>query len=183
MIFQVSEMVDAQGGLVLSRKEAKDPEADIYRYKRLTLRSLDEDGYINESDLEDFFTNEELSSSWFASPGDVVIRLFSPLCPTVICNIQKELLVPSQLAILKVKDASFVLPEYLRLALSQRDVQEYVRQIERGTAQRTVKLGTIIDLMIEVPDMATQRKAVEIDLLGRKLTEIAIKKIIGGSVE
>ena len=70
MILQISEIVDAQGGLVLSRKEAKDPEADIYRYKRLTLRSLAENGYINDSDLEDFYTNESLNSAWFALPGD-----------------------------------------------------------------------------------------------------------------
>ena len=160
----------------MSRKEAKNPEANIYRYKRLTLRSLTEDGYISDSDLEDFYTNESLNSAWFASPGDVLIRLFSPLCPTVIDESRKELLVPSQLA--------------------QKEVQEHVRRIERGTAQRTVKLGTIMDLLIEVPDMETQRRAIEVDELSRKrermyldlidqerqLTEITIKKIIGGSL-
>lgn len=196
MILQISEIVDAQGGLVLSRKEAKDPEADIYRYKRLTLRSLAGDGYISDSDLEDFYTNESLSNAWFTSPGDVVIRLFSPLCPTVIDENQKKLLVPSQLAILKAKDYSIISPEFLRLALSQNEVQEYIRRIERGTAQRTVKLGTIMDLQIEVPSMETQKRAVEVDQLSRKrermykdlidqerlLTEIAIRKIIGGSL-
>ena len=196
MILQIAEIVDAQGGLVLSRKEARDPEADIYRYRRLTLRSLSENGYINDSDLEEFYTNEPLSSAWFADPGDVVLRLFSPLCPTVIDESQKKLLVPSQLAILKVKDHSIISPGFLRLALSQNEVQEHIRRIERGTAQRTVKLGTIMDLQIEVPDMETQRQAVEVDMLSRKrerlymalvdqerqLTEIAIKKIIGGSL-
>lgn len=197
MILQISEIVDAQGGLVLSRKEAKDPEADIYRYKRLTLRSLTENGYVNDSDLEDFYANELLNNAWFASPGDVVIRLFSPLCPTVIDEHQKKLLVPSQLAILKVKDHSVISPEFLRLALSQHEVQEHIKRIERGTAQRTVKLGTIMDVQIEVPDMETQKQAVEIDELSRKrermymdlitqerqLTEIAIRKIIGGSLK
>ena len=187
MILQISRLVDAQGGLVLSRKEAKNPEANIYRYKRLTLRSLAEDGYISDSDLEDFYTNESLNSAWFASPGDVLIRLFSPLCPTVIDESRKELL---------VKDRSIISPEFLRLSLSQKEVQEHVRRIERGTAQRTVKLGTIMDLLIEVPDMETQRRAIEVDKLSRKrermyldlidqerqLTEITIKKIIGGSL-
>ena len=196
MILQISEIGDAQGGLVLSRKEAKDPEANIYRYKRLTLRSLAENGYINDTDLEDFYTNESLNSAWFAAPGDVVIRLFSPLCPTVIDESRKRLLIPSQLGILKVKDHSVISPEFLRLALSQNEVQEYIRRIERGTAQRTVKLGTIMDLQIDVPDMETQKQAVEIDKLTRKrermymdlieherqLTEIAIRKIIGGSL-
>lgn len=197
MIFQISEIVDAQGGLVLSRKEAQNPEGDIYRYPRLTLRSLDNNGYINERDLEDFFTNEPLNGAWFASPGDVVIRLFSPLCPTVIYERRKRLLVPSQLAILKVKDHSVISPEFLRLALSQKEVQEHVRRIERGTAQRTVKLGTIMELLINVPDMETQKRAVEVDELSRKrecmylelidqerqLAEITIRKIIGGPLK
>ncbi len=197
MILQISEIVDAQGGLVLSRKEAKEPEADVYRYKRLTLRALTEEGYIRDEDLEDFYTNEPLNSAWFTSHGDVMIRLFSPLCPTVIEENQKKLLVPSQLAILKVKDRSIILPEFLRLALSQKEIQEHVSRIERGTAQRTVKLGTIMELMIEVPDMETQRQVVEVDKLSRQrermymelinqerqLTEIVIRKIIGGALK
>lgn len=196
MILQISEIVDAQGGLVLSRKEAKVPEADVYRYKRLTLRSLTEDGYISDIDLEDFYTNESLNGAWFTSRGDVVIRLFSPLCPTVIEENRKKLLVPSQLAILKVKDRSIISPEFLRLSLSQKEIQEHVSRIERGTAQRTVKLGTIMDLLIEVPDTETQRRAVEVDILSRqrermymdlinqerKMTEITIRKIIGGTL-
>lgn len=197
MILQISEIVDAQGGLVLSRKEAKDPEADVYRYKKLTLRSLTEDGYISDDDLEDFYTNESLNNAWFTYYGDVVIRLFSPLCPTVIEESRMKLLVPSQLAILKVKDCSIISPEFLRLSLSQKEIQEHVSRIERGTAQRTVKLGTIMDLLIEVPDMETQRRAVEIDKCSRQrermymelinqerqLTEIAIRKIIGGPLK
>ncbi|MBP3617356.1 MAG: hypothetical protein J6J38_04890 [Lachnospiraceae bacterium] len=196
MILQISEIVDAQGGLVLSRKEAKDPEADVYRYKRLTLRSLTEGGYISDDDLEDFYTNESLNNAWFTSHGDVVIRLFSPLCPTVIEESRMKLLVPSQLAILKVRDRSIISPEFLRLSLSQKGIQEHVSRIERGTAQRTVKLGTIMELLIEVPDMETQRHAVEVDKLSRQrermymdlinqerqLTEIAIRKIIGGTL-
>ena len=196
MILQISEIVDAQGGLVLSRKEAKDPEASVYQYKRLTIRALTEEGYISDDDLEDFYTNESLNSTWFTSCGDVVIRLFSPLCPTVIEEDRMKLLVPSQLAIMKVKDCSVILPEFLRLFLSQKEIQEHVDRIERGTAQRTVKLGTIMDLLIEVPDMETQRYAVEVDKLSREreriymdlinqerqLTEIAIRKIIGGTL-
>lgn len=40
--------------------------------------------------------------------------------------------------------------------------------MEQGTAQRTVKIGTIMDLQITVPDLETQNKAAEIDALNRK---------------
>lgn len=196
MMIQISELVKAQGGLVLSRKEAKDPGNGGYSYKRLTLRALTEDGEVDDSALEEFCASEPLNHTWFASPGDVVIRLFSPLYPVVIGESREKLLVPSQLAILKVKDCTILLPEFLRISLSQKEIQEKIRRIESGTTQRVVKLGTIMELQIEVPDMETQRRVVEMDTLCRKkermyrklmeqerqLTEIAIRKIMGGTL-
>lgn len=196
MVVKISDIADAQGGLVLSRKEARTSSAIVYKYKRLTLRSLGEDGFIKNENLEDFFSNKVLNHALFTTPGDVVIRLFSPMCPTLVDNGGKGLLLPSQLAVLKVKDRSKVLPEYLRLCLSQRKIQEQVAKIESGTAQRTVKIGTIMDLTIIVPDIETQLQAVQIDVLSRNrehmyrdliaqerlLTESIIEDIIGGSM-
>ena len=196
MYSKISEIAVAQGGLVLSRKEARNPRADIYGYKRLTLRALGENGYIRSGELEDFYANEPLDNALFTCPGDVVIRLFSPMCPVLIDDGEEGLLVPSQLAVLKVKDNTIILPEYLRLYLAQKDIQERVQKIESGTAQRTVKLGTIMDLPIVVPDIETQKKAVKIDILSRNreriyldlieqerlLSESIIEKIIGGTM-
>lgn len=77
-----------------------------------------------------------------------------------------------------------------------KEIQEKIRRIESGTTQRVVKLGTIMELQIEVPDKETQRRVVEMDTLCRKkermylklmeqerqLTEIAIRKIMGGTL-
>ena len=178
MMMQISELVKAQGGLVLSRKETKASGNGGCPYKRLTLRALTEDGEIDSSALEDFCASETLNHAWFASPGDVVIRLFSPLCPVVI------------------EDCTILLPEFLKISLSQKEIQEKIRRIESGTTQRVVKLGTIMELQIEVPDKETQRRVVEMDTLCRKkeriylklmeqerqLTEIAIRKIMGGTL-
>ena len=175
MMMQISELVKAQGGLVLSRKETKASGNGGCPYKRLTLRALTEDGEIDSSALEDFCASETLNHAWFASPGDVVIRLFSPLCPVVIEEGQEKLLVPSQLAILKVKDCTILLPEFLKISLSQKEIQEKIRRIESGTTQRVVKLGTIMELQIEVPDKETQRRVVEMDTLCRKKERMYLK--------
>ena len=88
------------------------------------------------------------------------------------------------------------MPEFLKISLSQKEIQEKIRRIESGTTQRVVKLGTIMELQIEVPDKETQRRVVEMDTLCRKkermylklmeqerqLTEIAIRKIMGGTL-
>lgn len=197
MIVKISDIADAQGGLVLSRKEVKEPSADTFCFKRLTLRALGDNGYINKRYLDNFYSKDSLSTALFTLPGDVVVRLFSPMCPAIVDEENKGLLVPSQLAVLKIKKDVPVLPEYLRLCLSQREIQERVLQAESGTAQRTVKLGTIMDLQVSVPDIITQRKAVQIDVLGRErerlyrelieqehlLSEKIIENIIGGTLE
>lgn len=196
MIVRISDIAEAQGGLVLSRKEAKEPSSQVYHFKRLTLRSLEESGFINDRSLEDFYASESLSNALFTSPRDVVIRLCSPIYPVIIDVSHEGLLVPSQLAVLKVKREAPVLPEYLRLCLAQREIQERVLKVESGTAQRTVKLGTIMDLQISIPDLETQSRVVQIDILSREreqkyheliaqerlFTEKIIEDIIGGTL-
>ena len=90
-----------------------------------------------------------------------------------------------------------ILPQYLRLCLSQKTLQERVAKIESGTAQRTVKIGTIMDLEIVVPELKTQYRVVEIDALSRRrermyrnlieqerlLTDNIIENIIGGALK
>lgn len=196
MIVKISDIAEAQGGLVLSRKEAKELSSQACYFKRLTLRALEESGFINDNNLEVFYANDSLPNALFTSPRDVVIRLCSPMCPVIIDERHEGLLVPSQLAVLKVKREAPVLPEYLRLCLTQREIQERVLNVESGTAQRTVKLGTIMDLQISVPDLETQSRVAQIDMLGRereqkyheliaqerRFTEKIIEDIIGGTL-
>lgn len=194
LIVKISDIADAQGGIVLSRKESKNPGPNSHKYKRLTLRAMNESGFVMNSELEDFYATEPLDSALFTQPGTVAVRLAYPLFPVFVEEENSGLLVPSQIAILKVKQPDVILPEYLRLYLAQKDILERIQQIESGTAQRTVKIGTILDLQIFIPDMETQRKAAAIDQLSRKreqmyrsliaqeriVTDHIIESIIGG---
>lgn len=196
MVVKISDIADVQGGLVLSRKEASSNVETCYKYKRLTVRALGEDGYIENNELEDFYSNELLDHALFTTRGSVVVRLVSPMYPIFINEDCENLLVPSQIAVLRVKNQNILMPQYLRLCLAQRNIQEKVQKIERGTAQRTVKIGTITELQIVIPDMKTQKMAVKIDEMSRKrermyqnlikqerlLTEKIIQNIIGGKM-
>ncbi len=197
MIVKVSDVADAQGGIVLSRKEAKASTEALYTYRRLTLRALNENGYIEDSELVDFHAMESLDGVLFTQKNDIAVRLAYPLFPVYVPESQQNLLVPSQIAILKVKDPAILLPGYLRLCLAQKDIQDRVQKLESGMAQRTVKIGTILDLQINIPDMETQRKVVTVDELSRKrermyrelikqerlLSETIIENIMGGKIK
>lgn len=191
---KISDLADVQGGMVLSRKEAKKQKEKAFEYSRLTLRAFDENGNINRSELEIFRACENLENVLFTEVGDVVIRLVSPMYPVYIELGYENILVPSQFAILRVKDCARVMPEYLRLCLAQKSVQERILNLESGTAQKTVKIKTVLDLEIPLQPLHIQQQAVQIDRLSRKrecmyrelieneriVTEHLIDKIIGG---
>ena len=195
MIAKISDIADVQGGMVLSRKEAKSPEDTVCEYQRLTLRSFDETGNIDKVELETFHACESLENVLFTQTGDVVIRLVSPMYPVYIEAGYDGILVPSQFAVLRVKDNMEIAPEYLRLCLAQRIIQDRILNLESGTAQKTVKIKTVLDLEIPLQPLHIQQEAVQIDRLGRKrelmyrelieneriLTEHLIEKMIGGT--
>ena len=191
---KISDLADVQGGIVLSRKEAKNQKESAFEYSRLTLRAFDENGNINRSELEIFHACESLENALFTKEGDVVIRLVSPMYPAFIEPDYENILVPSQFAILRVKDCAKVMPEYLRLCLAQKSVEERILSLESGTAQKTVKIKTVLDLEVPLQPLHIQQQAAQIDLLSRKrermyrelieneriLTEHLIEKMIGG---
>ena len=84
MIAKISDLADVQGGIVLSRKEAKNQKESAFEYSRLTLRAFDENGNINRSELKIFHACESLENALFTKVGDVVIRLVSPMYPASI---------------------------------------------------------------------------------------------------
>ncbi len=195
MIAKISDLADVQGGMVLSRKEAKSADNTVCRYQRLTLRSFDENGNIDKNELETFHACESLENALFTQAGDVVIRLVSPMYPVYIESGYENILVPSQFAVLRAKDKTEIMPEYLRLCLAQKSVQDRILGLESGTAQKTVKIKTVLELEIPLQPLQIQREAVQIDRLSRKresmyrelieneriLTEHLIEKIIGGT--
>ena len=195
MIAKISDLADVQGGMVLSRKEAKNQKESAFEYSRLTLREFDKNGNINRSELENFHACENLENALFTEVGDVVIRLVSPMYPAYIELGFENILVPSQFAILRVKDCARVMPEYLRLCLTQKSVEERILSLESGTAQKTVKIKTVLDLEIPLQPLHIQQQAVQIDLLSRKrecmylelieneriLTKHLIENMIGGT--
>lgn len=195
MNVKVAELVQAQGGIVLSRKEAKERGEHVFSYTRLTLRAFDGNGTIHKSELEPFYACEDLENALFTEPGDVVLRLVSPLHPVYITADYENILVPSQFAILRVKDCRTIMPEYLRLCLAQKSVQERILDLESGTAQKTVKIKTVLDLEIPLQPLPVQQKAVQLDRLNRKresiyralienermATEHLIEKLMGGT--
>ena len=79
---RIEELAIVRSGLVLGRKQSKDPSE--YRYPLLNLRSIQPDGTINPSCCEIFYATEYLNPDYLTHEGDVVIRLTAPYTAVLI---------------------------------------------------------------------------------------------------
>ena len=192
---KLSDFATLQSGLVLNRKEARSEEETAKHYKRINMRSLNEYGELDRNDLDIFPSVEILDSAVLTQPNDIIVKLFTPIYPTLISEEDKGFIIPSQLVVIRVFDDQ-VLPEYLRYYLSAPEVSELMLSIEGWRSQRTIKVSTFADLEIPIPSIEKQELIAKISAINsqrerlykelieeeKKLTTLKLQKYIGGKV-
>lgn len=192
---KLSDFATLQSGLVLNRKEARSEEETAKYYKRINMRSLNEYGELDRNDLDIFPSVEILDSAVLTQPNDIIVKLFTPIYPTLISEEDKGFIIPSQLVVIRVFDDQ-VLPEYLRYYLSAPEVSELMLSIEGWRSQRTIKVSTFADLEIPIPSIEKQQLIAKISAINsqrerlykelieeeKKLTTLKLQKYIGGKV-
>lgn len=192
---KLSDFATLQSGLVLNRKEARSEEETAKYYKRINMRSLNEYGELDRNDLDIFPSVEILDSAVLTQPNDIIVKLFTPIYPTLISEKDKGFIIPSQLVVIRVFDDK-VLPEYLRYYLSAPEVSDLMLSIEGWRSQRTIKVSTFSDLEIPIPSIEKQQLIAKISAINsqrerlykelieeeKKLTTLKLQKYIGGKV-
>lgn len=192
---KISEFATLQSGLVLNRREARFEEETAAIYNRLNLRSLNEYGELKSENLDYFPSKALLDDSFLTQKGDVVVKLSAPLFPTVIEESDINLVIPSQLAVIRIFDQR-VIPEYVRYYLSTDRVSKYVTSVEGGIVLHSIKITTLADLKIPIPSVEKQRIIVNIaqtnsiieklynELIKQeiRLSTAEIQKFLGGKI-
>lgn len=160
-IIKIAEFATLQSGLVLNRREARFEEETAVIYNRLNLRSLNEYGELKSENLDFFPSKALLDDSFLTQKGDVLVKLSAPLCPTFIDESNINLVIPSQLAVIRIFDQR-VIPEYVRYYLSTDRVSKFIASVEGGTILHSIKINTLADLKIPIPPVEKQRLIVNI---------------------
>lgn len=120
----------------------------------------------------------QLAGRYFVTGGEVVFRPRGEPSSAVAIDddLQEPVLVISPLVILRPR-AHCLLPAYLVWAINQPDAQRRLGAEAQGTSLRMIPMKALERLEIAVPDLATQRRIVELDALarqeGRLLRELA----------
>lgn len=160
----IGDFCEVMVGLVLKRKEADLAEENRHSYKALTLRSINPEGWIDDSLLDDFEGAEKLSERYLGKVGDVIIKLTPPYTAVAIDQSTSNCVIPSQLALIRC-NPSEINPDYLAMFLNTGPVKKMISLGSTGITVPMVKTGTLREIEIPIPGMEKQRKIASIGKL------------------
>lgn len=179
---KLGNIANISTGLVLNRKTAI-IESDIKKkYKVLSLLSVAESGWINQSLLEDFHSNEILKDKYTTKSNDIVIRLSSPYTCILITNETEGLLVPSQFSIIRVSSEDIV-PGYIAYILDAEPTKQDYFRTSLGATIPVIRVSQLRDTEIPMVEINKQKAIGEYRslmikelLLHHQLIELVNKK-------
>lgn len=150
-------------GIVSRRKEAP-PGGNGITYKILTLKSIDQRGYIDVRYLDEFKSNEEIDAKYLTKIGDILIRLSAPFTAATVLEDQQGIIVSSLFAILR-PNRQDLLPEFVCVYLNSDIMKKKYLKDASGSALQSIKTSSLREYAIEVLDVPSQRIAIEINKL------------------
>ncbi len=120
---KLGDIATVRSGLVLSRKQAREPSN--IRYPLLNLRSINPGGYIDFAQTDIFDATERLSPDYLSQIGDVIVRLTAPYTAILIDTATAGMVISSNFIIIRANRHE-LLPEYLFWLLNTADVKRAI---------------------------------------------------------
>lgn len=112
---KLNEIADISTGLVLSRKRSLTNKE--FGYKLLTLKSFNENGYIEDEFLDDFFSEEKMKDQYLTKEGDIIVRLSAPNTAVYVEKGQEAIVIPSLFVIIR-STSDDILCKFLNIYLN-----------------------------------------------------------------
>lgn len=131
----------------------------------IQIRDFDQDRVLRKEDLSRVRINEP-HEQFLINRGDVLFlsRGHRNWAAPILEDL-KDVIAVSHFFILRIKDTR-VDPEYLAWYINQTPVQEYLRSnARRGTHMPLITLAAFKELIVDVTDMTTQHRIVELNRL------------------
>ncbi len=173
---KIGDIASITTGLVVKRKQAELPEEAKKKYKMLTLKSFEQDGWLNVEELEDFESNEILDDKYLTQEGDVIVRLSYPNTAIVIDKDNVGLLIPSLFTVIRL-ETDILIPEYLSIYLNSDKMKRYYSKRLIGSAIQIIKTSILRNVIVRFPDINQQKKVVEINKLILKEKKLLSKLV------
>ena len=166
---KLGNIATVRSGLVLSRKQAREP-SDI-RYPLLNLRSINPGGYIEADQLDVFVAAEYLSPEYLSQIGDVIVRLTAPYTAILIDKVTAGMVISSNFVIIRA-DRRELLPEYLFWLINTPKIKRSIYENTSSNMLGAIKAKYFSDFEVPSLPIAKQQQIAVMNELALKETKL-----------
>lgn len=174
---KLKSLASVRSGLVLSRKQSKEPTD--YRYPLINLRCIQQDGNIDLNKADIYEARELLKEEYLSQQGDIVVRLTAPYTAVLIDDTTAGMVISSNFVVIRIEDKR-LLPEYLFWLLNTQKVKRRIYENTTSNMLGAVKAKFLMDFELMVLPAEEQYKIAQLNLLAKKerrlLKELAAEK-------
>ena len=166
---KLGNIATVRSGLVLSRKQAREPSN--IRYPLLNLRSINPGGYIEADQLDVFDAAEYLSPEYLSQVGDVIVRLTAPYTAILIDKVTAGMVISSNFVIIRA-DRRELLPEYLFWLINTPKVKRSIYENTSSNMLGAIKAKYFSDFEVPSLPIAKQQQIAVMNELALKETKL-----------
>ena len=173
---KLQSLAGVRSGLVLSRKQSKEPTD--YRYPLINLRCIQQEGNIDLHKADIYEAKESLKEEYLSRQGDIVVRLTAPYTAVLIDDTTSGMVISSNFVI-RIEDKR-LLPEYLFWLLNTQKVRHKIYENTTSNMLGAIKAKFLMDFELVLLPIEVQQKIAQLNLLAKKesqlLKELAAEK-------
>lgn len=174
---KLQDLASVRSGLVLSRKQAKEPSE--YRYPLINLRCIQQEGTIQLNEADIYEAKEPLKGEYLSQSGDIIVRLTAPYTAVLIDETTSGMVISSNFVVIRIEDKQ-LLPEYLFWLLNTQKVKRKIYENTTSNMLGAVKAKFLMDFELTLLPLEDQYKIAQLNLLAKKesqlLKELATEK-------
>ena len=162
---KLRDLASVRSGLVLSRKQAKEPSE--YRYPLLNLRCIQQEGTIQLNEADIYEAKEPLKEEYLSQSGDIIVRLTAPYTAVLIDETTSGMVVSSNFVVIRVEDKS-LLPEYLFWLLNTEKIKRKIYENATSNMLGAVNARFLADFELAILSVEDQRKIAQFNLMAKR---------------
>ena len=162
---KLQDLASVRSGLVLSRKQAKEPSE--YRYPLINLRCIQQEGTIQLKEADIYEAKEPLKEEYLSQSGDIIVRLTAPYTAVLIDETTSGMVVSSNFVVIRVEDKS-LLPEYLFWLLNTEKIKRKIYENATSNMLGAVNARFLADFELALLSVEDQRKISQFNLLAKR---------------
>ena len=174
---KLQDLASVRSGLVLSRKQSKEPVG--YPYRSINLRAIQSDASINLSEVDVYQAKEPLKSEYLSQKGDIIVRLTTPYTAVLIDETTAGMVISSNFVVVRIESQA-ILPEYLFWLLNTQSVKCDIYENATSNMLGAVNAKFLAEIEVAVLPIKDQYKIAQIYLSSRHeirlLKELADEK-------